>query len=67
MRTETHKGNTKELEGLSKMWGLGRIVQNCLGIHGEYVDWETGLSQTVLLGHSQDEAIKRMNHVKSFL
>lgn len=67
MDTEKHAAHTEELEDLTKVWGLGRVLQTRRGIQGEYVDVETGSKRCVFLGHSRYQAIARMNHVRSFL
>ena len=66
-QAKVHEGHRVEVKDLAKMWGLGRVMQNCRGIEGEYLDLETGVWRFVFLGWSRDQAIARMRHVKSFL
>ena len=66
MREEKHRGHTIEVPDLKKTWGLGRVFQNCRGFEGEYEDEWTGTLKLAFLGRTREEAVKRMNHVKSF-
>ena len=56
-----------EVVDLKKKWGLRRVFKNCGGFEGEYKDEWTGTLQSVFLGQTREEAVGRMNHVKSFL
>ena len=67
MREENPKGHTVEVPDLREEWGLGRVLKNCLGFEGEYSDFETGSLRSVFLGRTLEEAVGRMNHVKSSL
>ena len=53
---------------LRDAWGLGSVwVTCCAAYYGMYYDVETTAYQPVFLGRSEEEAIGRVNHVKSFL
>ena len=53
---------------VQKLWAIGPVFMgNCHTIHQSYTDDEDGRVKTVLLGKSEDIAMARMNHVKSFL
>ena len=67
MRKEDHKGHTVEVPDLKEEWGLGRVFKNCLGFQGEYNDFETGNLRNVFLGRTLEEAVGKMNHLRSFL
>ena len=62
-----HAEHTMELVELTKIWGLGRVLQSWRGILGEYQDVETRTRRSVFLGFHAKQATGRMNHVKSFL
>ena len=67
MMDETNEGHGVEVADLKTMWGLGRVVRNCRGFLGEYKDVETGKWCFVFLGDTREDAIGRMNHMRSFL
>ena len=51
-------------------WGLGPVfVTGCprQQIYGSHYDMELGIYTAAYLGSSEDEALSRMNHVKSFI
>ena len=48
---------------VQKLWAIGPVFMGC----GSYTDAEGGLVKTVLLGKSEDIAMARMDHIKSFL
>jgi len=53
---------------LREAWGLGSVYATCCGaIYGTYHNKETARNDPVFLGNHYDEALKRVNHVKSFL
>ena len=52
---------------LKKKWGLGRVFKNSRGFEGEYKDEWTGTLQSIFMEQTREEAVGRMNHVKSFL
>jgi len=52
---------------LKQAWGLGSVWASCCGaIYGMYYDMETTLYLPMYLGDNYDEALNRVNHVKSF-
>ena len=52
---------------LRDAWGLGSVwVTCCAAYYGMYYNEETTAYQPVFLGRSEEEAIARSNHVKSF-
>jgi len=53
---------------LREAWGLGSVYATCCGaIYGTYHNKETARYDPVFLGNHYDEALNRVNHVKSFL
>ena len=53
---------------LREAWGLGCVYSTCCdAIYGMYHNKETFRYEPVFLGNSYDEALNRVNHVKSFL
>ena len=53
---------------LKQAWGLGSVWASCCGaIYGMYYDMETTLYLPMYLGDNYEEALNRVNHVKSFL
>ena len=54
-------------KSVKNAWKLGRVyLTNCKCIYGGYYDQEHNY-QTMLLGWDEKNALRRMNHVKSFL
>jgi len=53
---------------LREAWGLGMVRERRGGrILGKYYDIESALYKSRSLGNSYDQAMSRLNHVKSFI
>ena len=53
---------------LKDAWGLGSVwVTCCRKYYGMHYDDETTAYQPMFLGNSEEQAMSRVNHVKSFL
>ena len=49
-------------------WGLGSVwVTCCHAYYGMYYDDETTAYKPIYLGDCEEQALQRVNHVKSFL
>lgn len=55
---EHHTGHSKEVLELSKAWGMGRVMKNCCGFHGEYIDVETKSIRVMFLGLTEEEVLQ---------
>ena len=68
-RNGTHTKFIRALSGpLRKEWGLGCVYATCCGVvYGMYYNVETNCYEPVFLGNNYDQALSRVNHVKSFI
>ena len=64
----THDKFIRTLSGpLREAWGLGCVWETCCkAIYGMYPNYETSRYEAVFLGNHYEEAMSRVNHVKSF-
>ena len=64
-----HEKMVHPIQGpLREAWGLGSVwVTCCRKYHGMYYDAVTKVYQPMYLGDSEQQALNRVNHVKSFL
>ena len=64
----THDNLVRPIRGpLKEAWGLGSVYVTCCGVvYGMYYDKETDKYDFMFLGNDQDQAMSRVNHVKSF-
>jgi len=65
----THEKFVHPVKGpLKEAWGLGSVWVTCCGaIYGMYYNDETTRYDPIFLGNHYEEAMSRVNHVKSFL
>jgi len=68
-RKGNHTRFIRALTGpLRKDWGLGCVYATCCGaIYGMYHNVVTNCYEPVFLENSYDQALSRVNHVKSFI
>ena len=68
-RNGTHDKSIRPVNGqLREAWGLGCVWKTCCGaIYGMYPNYETSRYEAIFLGNHVEEALSRVNHVKSFL
>ena len=64
-----HEKMVHPIQGpLREAWGLGSVwVTCCNKYHGMYYDIETKIYKPMYLGDSEEQALARVNHIKSFL